>query len=84
MAVHVAAAAGNTNVAAGSTAVGCSIADTVVAVEGSTAGAESCIAVAIEDDSEAAIVDFETDLDRGFSRYDRPVERIISMFRCEP
>jgi hypothetical protein len=58
-----------------------SITNTVIASKDSTAVAERCITIATGDSTETAIIDIETDLDRGLFRYERFVKKPVSPYR---
>ena len=57
-----------------------STADTVITSKDSTAVIKRCITVTTGDDTEAAIINIETGLDRGLFRHERFVEKPVSPY----
>jgi hypothetical protein len=58
-----------------------SITDTIIASKDSTAVAERYIAVTTGNNTEAAIINIKTGLDRGLFRHERFIEKPISPYR---
>jgi hypothetical protein len=56
-------------------------ADTVIASKDSTAIAERYITIATGNDTEVAIINIKTGLDRGLFRYERFIKKPISSYR---
>jgi hypothetical protein len=59
----------------------CFTINTIITSKDSTAVIKRYIAIATGNDTEAAIINFETGLDRGLFRYERFIEKLISPYR---
>jgi hypothetical protein len=58
-----------------------STADIIIASKDSTTIAERCITIATGNGTETAIINIKTGLDRGLFRYERFIEKLISLYR---